>query len=335
MPLPPLSIVIPTFNTAALTIECCRAVLRDLPAGAEVIVVDDASTDGTAGLLRSACPAVRVLRLETNRRFAGAANAGVAASTGDLVLLLNSDAIVEPGALSALIAAFAAEPRLGVAGARLLSEDGSPQWSGGPAPTIAWLAVMIGGIAPYLPRRSSRRGGSGPVAWVSGAAMAFRREVWNAAGPFREDYRFYAQDLELCVRATDTGWLVRIVDEARVTHGGGRTMRQWRGVEELAHDPALLWLDLLTWGRARYGRLWAHAAVLAACTAALLRIAARRLRELLLLGDARTRSRAVTAVYLAALQQLLQERQQLTRERGGVVPLLDEPPAGGAELPRP
>lgn len=309
MTAPSLSIVIPTFNTAAMTLECCRAALAALPHGGEVIVVDDASSDDTCDLLRANVPEVRVLRLERNQRFAGAANAGVAASRGEIVLLLNSDARLERGAPAAFLAAFAREPRLGVAGAQLLNADGTLQWSGGPVPGLLWLTVMVSGVARFLPRRRRDRGARSHVAWVSGAAMAFRRAVWNDAGPLEKRYRFYAQDLAFCMHAHTLGWDVRIVDEARVVHDGGSTVRQWRGVAELPHDPALLWPDLLQWGRSQHGAVWAGAARLLMIAAVLPRIAARRLRELFLRGDARQRARSATRAYRAALQQLLVERE--------------------------
>lgn len=290
-----LSVVIPTFNTAALTLAACRSVL----AADEVIVVDDASSDGTAELLARELPQVRVIRLERNARFAAAANAGVAASRGDVVLLLNSDARVERGALDAIVAVFRNDAQLGIAGAQLLNADGSPQWSGGRVPTLAWLTVLAGGFARFLPRRNG--GARNPnIDWVSGAAMAFRRDVWNAAGPLHEHYRFYAQDLDFCIRARGAGWKVRIVEDARVVHDGGATMRAWRGVAELPHDPSLLWLDLLTWAREHHGRAWS-------AVARLLMIAAACVR-LLLPGDGKS-------AYAAALRQLLVEREQPARQR--------------------
>lgn len=287
-----LSIVIPTFNTAAMTLATCRAALAASPPATEVIVVDDASSDGTSELLASSLPDVRVVRLATNQRFAAAANAGVTASRGAIVLLLNSDAVVERDALNALLAAFEREPRLGVAGAQLINGDGSPQWSGGRLPTLAWLFVLAGGFASLLPRRRRAISG-GAVDWVSGAAMALRRSVWAAVGPLRESYRFYAQDLELCANARAAGWDVEIVEAARVVHAGGASVRQWRDVGELPHDPALLWLDLLTWGRRHHGRAWV-------ATARVLMIVAATIRVI-------TRPRS--APYAHALRQLFIERE--------------------------
>jgi N-acetylglucosaminyl-diphospho-decaprenol L-rhamnosyltransferase len=301
-----LSIVVPTFNTAAMTLATCRAALDAAPPNTELIIVDDASTDDTRELFAAELPNVRVVRLAENRRFAAAANAGVVVARGAIVLLLNSDAVVERDALTSLLVAFDSEPSLGVAGARLLNADGTVQWSGGPVPTLAWLTVLAGGFASILPRRRRALGGASP-AWVSGAAMAFRRGVFDVAGPLREHYRFYAQDLDFCLRARAAGWNMRIVEEARVVHGGGATVRQWRGVDELPHDPALLWLDLLTWGREHYGFAWATTARALMIVAALVRITSRRLRELLLRGDERARSRSTTAAYAAALRQLFVE----------------------------
>src|SRR4051794_19310721 len=151
-----LSVVIPTYNTASMTLECVRAVRATMPTSTEIIVVDDASTDNTSQLLErgrprpqsSAVPAgdfpdadrakrppaadepFHLLRLEKNRGFAHAANRGVSAANGDIILLLNSDAIVQPGALDAFLRAFEDDEKLGIAGAQLLNEDGTMQWSG-------------------------------------------------------------------------------------------------------------------------------------------------------------------------------------------------------------
>jgi GT2 family glycosyltransferase len=268
-----LSVVIPTFNTAELTLRCCRAVLASLPPESEVIVADDGSTDGTAELLARDVPAVRMVRLDANRGFAPAANRGVAASRGRIILLLNSDAIVDADALPAFLAAFAADSKLGVAGARLLNPNRTPQWSGGAAPTLAWMIGVVSG-AGHLARFVRRRGVrvQRDVDWVSGAAMAFRREVRDAAGPLDERFRFYCQDIEFCLRARDAGWRVAIIDAARVVHAIGGTIA---AETALQHDPARLWPDLLTWGGRRYGRRWMFIARVALILTAAVRIAAR------------------------------------------------------------
>jgi GT2 family glycosyltransferase len=278
--LPDLSVVIPSYNTASMTARCCRAVLAAVPAerAVEVIVADDGSSDGTVDVLAREVPAVRVVRLETNRGFAQAANAGVGAAGGRVILLLNSDAIVEAGALEALLAAFDDDPRLGVAGARLLNEDGSAQWSGGRTPTLPWMIGVVSGLGSLA--RIVRRSGAGAprreVDWVSGAAMAFRAGVWQAAGPLDERFLFYCQDIEFCLRAKAAGWAVRILDEARVTHGLGRTIA---AESSLQYDPERLWPDLRAWGAAYYGRGWTAGARGVLTAVAAVRVCLRVLRR--------------------------------------------------------
>jgi len=245
-----LSIVIPTFDTAAMTKRCCEAVLASLPADAEVIVVDDGSRDDTASMMP---PRVRVIRLEENRGYAIAANRGVNESAGDIVLLLNSDAIVEAGALDALLRAFDQDPSLGVAGARLLNAGGTPQWSGGRTPTLPWMIGVVSGAGALARVFGAVSDKPAEVDWVSGAAMAFRREVWDKAGGLSERYRFYCQDIDFCLDARALGWDVRIIEAARVVHAHGATIAP---SHPLHYDPEKLWPDLVTWGSAHYSRFW-------------------------------------------------------------------------------
>jgi GT2 family glycosyltransferase len=243
-----------------------------MPQSTETIVADDGSSDGTVELLAREVPSVQVVRLESNRGFATAANRGVGVARGGIILLLNSDAIVSEGALQAIAAAFD-DPLLGVAGARLVNEDGSPQWSGGRTPTLPWMIGVVSGagrFARFFRRKSHRHSCLCEVDWVSGAAMAFRREVWDAAGPLDERFRFYCQDIEFCLRARKAGWRVTIVEDARVIHAIGGTVA---ADDALRHDPARLWPDLLDWGTSHYGRRWSVVARIVLVTVAWLRVA--------------------------------------------------------------
>jgi GT2 family glycosyltransferase len=262
-----LSVVVPTYNTAEMTLRCVRAIY-----GAdEVIVVDDGSTDGTAALLSREA---RVISLERNSGFAAAASRGVAEARGELILLLNSDAILAPDALSAFVAAFQNDPKLGVAGAQLLNEDGSKQWSGGRTPTLPWIIGVVSGAGYLVGRVIPKHRLESPrhTDWVSGAAMMFRREAWQ---PLDERYLFYCQDIDFCLNARKAGWDVRIVDGARVTHAHGSTIAPGN---ELSYDPARMWPDLLTWGRKYYGVKWAARARMILIAVAALRVAWRKVR---------------------------------------------------------
>jgi GT2 family glycosyltransferase len=293
--MPDLSVVIPTFNTASMTLRCCRAVLASMPSGTEVIVSDDGSTDGTAELLAREVPSVQVVRLASNGGFAVAANAGVGAACGRIVLLLNSDAMVAGGALDASVAAFA-DPALGIIGARLINEDGTSQWSGGSTPTLAWMIGVVSGagrFARFFRRKAHKQEYLCEVDWVSGAAMAIRRDVWHAAGPLDERFRFYCQDIEICVRARKAGWRVAVAEAVRVVHAIGGTVAADKA---LRHDPERLWPDLFDWGARHYGRRWSFVARIVLVGVAWLRIGwssiFRRGQTAVLIRAARTLQRS-------------------------------------------
>jgi GT2 family glycosyltransferase len=287
---PLLSVIIPTHDTRELTLACLRALATAAPASAdlEILVVDDASTDGTAAAIAAAHPQVIVLRRENARGFTPAANEGLAAARGDVLLLLNSDTEVEPGGLDALGAALVADPRLGAAGATLHYPDGTPQWSGGNAPTLAWLFALASGLPALLgrlplyrrlkPPGGGRSAGPGPAAipvdWVTGAALALRREAWNQVAPLDESFRFYAQDLDLCLRLRAAGWTVAVLPGFRVLHHHGATIGKSAGASQ--HFP-LLWADLLRWARKSRPTAWVSAAAFSLAAGACLRLTGRRL----------------------------------------------------------
>jgi GT2 family glycosyltransferase len=125
--MPDLSAIIISWNTAGLLGHCLAALTEALRAeGGQIIVVDNGSTDGSAEMVRARFPAAHLIRNDANRGFAAAVNQGIRAATGRFVLLLNSDAIRRPGALAELRAALEADTTAGVAGSRLLNDDGSP-----------------------------------------------------------------------------------------------------------------------------------------------------------------------------------------------------------------
>src|SRR4029079_8196189 len=140
--------------------------------------------------------------------------------------------------------------------------------------TLPWMIGVVSGAGRFVGRLRKKRslGSGGDIDWVSGAAMAFRREVWDAVGPLSERYLFYCQDIEFCLAARHAGWRVRIVQGARVTHGLGRTVAANNALD---HDPERLWPDLLTWGRSHYGKTWGTLARGVLVIAAWLRVAAQ------------------------------------------------------------
>lgn len=307
---PSLSIVIPTHDTRELTLRCLESLFRSPAPGMEVVVVDDASRDGTAEAIRERHPEVTVLRNETPARFTRSANLGLGRTRGDLLLLLNSDTEVEPGALPALVSVFERKPKLGIAGGLLHYPDGTPQWSGGKEPTVAWFFALSSGLPALLgrlplyrrakpldPRRPAR------VDWVSGAALALRREVWEASGPLDEGFRFYAQDLDLCIRAGRAGWKIQIRPEFRVLHHHGATIGRAPGARR-RQNLELLWSDLLRWARKHHGPAWAARAEAALRAGARLRLASRGVAGPFVGGGRREEWRAEDGVVRGALKAL-------------------------------
>jgi len=302
----------------------------------ETVLVDDAGDDGTAEAAAALYPGVRVLRLARQAGFTHAANRGLAAASGSVLLLLNSDAEVggDGAGLAALLASFAAEPRLGIAGAALRYPDGTPQWSGGGGePTARWLFALASGLPEALGRMPLYRrlrpasgtgapgggrggesdghggsgqgggGGAGEVAWVTGAAMAIRRTAWQQVGPLDERFRFYAQDLDLCVRARQAGWKVAVVPEFEVIHHHGATIlaESGRRTRRGAQHPELLWTDLLRWASKRGGEPAARRAARALIAGGWLRLAGRRLAAPLVPAARRAGFRADSAAFGRAL----------------------------------
>jgi GT2 family glycosyltransferase len=217
-------------------LRACLCSLRHAGRRLRVIVVDNASSDGSAEMVREEFPEAGVLRLGRNIGFARANNAAYDLVTADAVLLLNSDAELTAGALEALAGALESEPDVAAAGPVLVGADGRVQFEGGRRdPSILGELGNISHLNTRLPRsvlgrylmndwdhRSSR-----DVEVLCGACMLVRRAALGER-LFDEDFFMYGEDVELCQRLRDGGWRLRYVGEARVTHHGGATSRKAR-----------------------------------------------------------------------------------------------------------
>jgi GT2 family glycosyltransferase len=279
-----LSVVVPTRDTHDITLRCLGSVMAcGCAVPLDVIVVDDGSLDGTSEDVRRRFPDVRVHRHDRPLGFTSSANAGLRLAAMPLVLLLNSDTEVEAGAFDALIAAFDADPRLGIVGAQLLYPDGRGQWSGGAPPDLVWLFAESSGLARAVAKipgyrlvRPLAAASDREVEWVTGAALAMRRDVWQDVGPLDTAFRVYGQDLDFCLRARDRGWRVRIVARCRVRHHFGATIA--RGEGSVGRQvPQALWTDLVRWAEKRRGPAYARRAGRAISAGARLRVFGRRL----------------------------------------------------------
>jgi len=313
-----LSIVIPTRDTRELTLRCLESIARADPE-AEVVLVDDAGTDGTAEDAAGRFPGMVHIRTSEPVGFTRAANLGLARAGGEILLLLNSDTEVDGPGLAALAAAFAADPRLGAAGAALHYPDGSPQWSGGRAPSLAWLFALASGVAALLGRVPLYRHLKAPgeqgeaVEWVTGAALAVRRAAWEQVGPLDEGYRFYGQDLDLCLRLRQAGWGVVLLPEFRVMHHHGATIGGRPGTGGGRQLPELLWTDLLRWARKHHGTVWARSAALSLATGGAVRLLGLALSFPFLPRTRRAARREETLAFRRALAAVLPAQLAIPR----------------------
>jgi N-acetylglucosaminyl-diphospho-decaprenol L-rhamnosyltransferase len=203
----------------------------------ELVVVDNASGDGSADAIAAARPDVRLVRNESNRGFAAGVNSGFAAGSAEFVLVLNPDTIVEPGALRALVDHLRSYPDVGVAAPLLFHQDGSPQPNGyrrfpNLLTLFADFCVPVSYAFALLPvphphNLSPAALAAGPrVAHAYGAALAVRRRAFEQAGPFDEGFFLYLEETEWQERVGKAGWAIEIVPAARVVHlvrGGGES----------------------------------------------------------------------------------------------------------------
>lgn len=227
-----LSVIILTHNTRELTHACVHSVLADATSelNVEVIVVDNASTDDTAQAMRNEFENVCIIENSDNLGFARGNNAGLAAAHGRYLLLLNSDTLIQPGALAALTQFMDAHPDAGACGPMLLNEDGSLQPSGRALPTVGHLFVDMTKL--YRLRRRdvfAKRGRDyrqvARVGEVSGAALLIRREVYETVGGFDPKLFAYYEDVDLCKRIGDAGYAIYYAPAAKITHLWKRSSR--------------------------------------------------------------------------------------------------------------
>jgi len=223
------SIVIVNWNTKGLLAECLASIEANPPAGGlEVIVVDNASVDGSVEMIRESFPQVTLLVNETNVGFAGANNRGITHSRGDYVLLLNSDTVVRAGALEALLLFMEEQPDAGAAGARLLNRDGSLQHSCSALPTLLREGMHLFHL-DYRQRRMMQGWDIEQPRQVDvllGACLLVRREALEQVGLMDEGYFMYSEEVDYCRRLRDAGWRLYWVPRAEVVHYGGQSTRQ-------------------------------------------------------------------------------------------------------------
>jgi len=247
-----LSVIVVSWQTRDLTLECLAALETTLQCWhtthaqrGQVLLVDNASTDGTASSVRERFPGVVVTSLARNLGFAAGVNAGLARAEGRHLLLLNSDARIDAASLARCVAVLDDEPRAGIVAPQLLHPDGGLQNSVHAFPSPAREGLPIWLREWLWPRRfpSKRflagriRGGfadddaTSPappldVEAVQGACLFIARDTIEKVGPLCDDYFFFLEETDWCWRVREAGARVLHVPDARAIHLSGASSKR-------------------------------------------------------------------------------------------------------------
>jgi GT2 family glycosyltransferase len=232
-----VAILIVSYQVRDLLRACLHSVFEQRDAEFEVWVADNASSDGSADLVASEFPAVRLDRIGTNLGFAAANNRLLERCTGDLLLLLNPDTELRAGTLKALIELAARHPEAGAFGLALSNPDGTAQPSCFAFPGVLNQCVEAFGLQHLSARLGygtpSRapvpRGGEGPVDWVMGAFMALTRPAYERVGALDASRLMYGEEMDWCWRARQLGLRTIYSEATRIVHVGGASGEGARG----------------------------------------------------------------------------------------------------------
>ena len=226
--MPAVSVIVVTHESAVDIAACLDSLRRHPPERShEVIVVDNASTDGTAAIVEEDYPEVRLVRSDCRRGFAANCNIGARLARGTILFLLNPDARVMPGAVDALAAHLDAHSSVAVVGPRLVYPDGSHQPSARRFPTAAVTLIRRTPLRLLRPNSEAERrhlmldtafDQPAVVDWLLGAALTLRASEYRDLGGMDEGYRLYCEDIDLCRRAWEAGGSVVLLPEAVVEH---------------------------------------------------------------------------------------------------------------------
>ena len=237
---PGIDVVVVSYRCRDLVRRCLESLETNSPSGpVRVVVVDNASRDGTVETLRGEFPHVDVVAAESNLGFAAASNVGIRRGRAPYVLVLNPDTTVTEGALDRVVDVAESSPDVGIVGCRLVRPDGSFDHAASrrfPSP--------LGALGHFLPLGRLRRGPlagyrlpehrAGRVDAVNGAFMLVRRSALDDVGLFDEGYWMYMEDLDLCRRFRDAGWSTWYEPSATVVHLKG-------GTADRRRSPRLQW----------------------------------------------------------------------------------------------
>ncbi len=228
-----LSIIIVSYNSLNYLRDCLDSINNNKPSASfEITVVDNASSDGTVKAMRKDYPYLKLIENTRNKGFAAANNMAIKSSSSEYILLINSDCQVYANSIDRLLEFADANDDAGIAGPRIINNDGSLQFSCRKFPSFfdAGMHSLLTNIAPDNPfsRRYKladiNRDEISKVDWVSGSCMLIRRAALNDTGLMDEKYFMYVEDTDLCYQMWKKGWKVYYFPESEILHHiGGST----------------------------------------------------------------------------------------------------------------
>ncbi len=221
-----VSYIVVNWNTKRLTDACVTSLIEDSRGcDAEIIIVDNGSTDGSIEHIRGRHPGVRLICNGANLGFGRANNVGLRESEGEFVFLVNSDAELLRGCTREMIGCMRDNPRLAMLGPGVLDSDRRPQQSCWEFASLGSVARMSIGLRQSDPGRvrPGARGRCRRLAhhFLSGCALMVRREAMDEVGVFDERFFFYGEDMDWCRRMSDAGWSIAQLPSAVAIHRGG------------------------------------------------------------------------------------------------------------------
>jgi GT2 family glycosyltransferase len=236
-----IAFVIVSFNTCDILREALASVERETRnVIAEVWVVDNNSTDGSADMVEAEFPEVRLIRSPINLGFGAANNAALAQARGRYIVLLNSDAFLSPGCIDRAVQHMNEHPQAGLGGARLVGRDGSWQPSARIFPAVWNDAVILLGLSARYPhsrifgrfdRTWTDQNQPALVDWVPGAFAIIRSEALAKVGFFDPAFFLYSEEVDLCKRMQSAGYQIWYWPDLEVIHIGGESSRQVKSLE--------------------------------------------------------------------------------------------------------
>jgi len=223
-----VSIIIVSWNALDLLKRCLPSVVATVFDGFEIILADNASTDGSAEWVRNAFPNVEIVRHPENWGFAKGNNAAVPHAKGDLIVLLNNDVEVPENWLSPIVSRFEAHPDLGAAQPKLHQFDQRThfEYSGAAGGFLdRWgYPFARGRVFDVLEEDTGQYDPVREIFWASGTCLVVRRDIWNRLGGLEEAFFMHMEEIDLCWRIHRLGYRIECVTESEVYHIGGGSL---------------------------------------------------------------------------------------------------------------